>query len=59
MNILNILSKEKEKLQGFDKTGKVYIPKEIRKKFSENVVFYVMYENGRIILTPLDKLLKN
>jgi len=59
MNILNILSKEKEKLQGFDKTGKVYIPKEIRKKFSENVVFYVTYENGRIILTPLDKLLKN
>ena len=59
MDIQELLSKEKEKLQKIDKVGRIYIPKDIRKRFDESTVFYISYEDGKIVLIPLDESLKN
>lgn len=43
---------EKERIQTFDKMGKIYIPVEIRKKF-KGCYFYVMEVDGKIVLEPI------
>ena len=50
--LLKKLFSEKEKLQTFDKTGKIYIPKEIRKQF-DGYYFYITIKDGKIVLDPI------
>jgi len=44
--------REKERLQIFDRAGKIYIPKDIRDQF-RGYVFYITINNGKIVLDPI------
>jgi len=44
--------KDKNKLQLFDRNGRVYIPKEIRDQF-KGCGFWISIEDGKIVLDPI------
>jgi AbrB family looped-hinge helix DNA binding protein len=46
------LIREKERIQTFDRNGRVYIPKEIREQF-RGCYFYITVEDGKIVLDPI------
>jgi len=44
--------KKKERLQKFDRIGRIYIPKEIRDQFKGHV-FFITVVDGKIVLDPI------
>uniref|UniRef100_A0A7V3ZWS3 SpoVT-AbrB domain-containing protein n=1 Tax=candidate division WOR-3 bacterium TaxID=2052148 RepID=A0A7V3ZWS3_UNCW3 len=52
-DILSLIGKgKKEYLQTFDRTGRIYIPKEVRDQFPD-CVFYITVSEGKIVLNPI------
>lgn len=57
-SVIEFLEKNKDRVKSLDEFGRIVIPKEIREKFKEGSLFFISLENGRIILTPLEKVLE-